>query len=267
MEATNTRLFLNEHRKIWQQKPVLREIYREYFDLIRDACIPGPILEIGGGSGNFKDFAPESISMDIIPLPWLDVVADAQQLPFQDGSISNIVMVDVLHHIESLLAFLRETDRVLGPGGRLIFIEPVITPISRIFLNLFHPEPIDMRQNPLDERAANPARKPFDANQAIPTLLVGRYRTNFAKGFPRLKFVKVKYLNIITYPLSGGFRPWCLIPQWCLPYLLWIEKRIVPVVGHLMAFRLYCVIEKGKISVTAEEICGSQDTEKAAEAP
>jgi SAM-dependent methyltransferase len=251
MSATDTSAFLKEHREIWQKKPVLREIYQNYFTLIRRACISGITLELGGGSGNFKDFVPETISVDIVLLPWLDAVADAQKLPFRDQSIANIVMLDVLHHIEFPSAFFREADRILQPGGRLIFIEPAITPFSRIFLHFFHPEPIDMRVNPFNESTADPERHPFDANQAIPTLLIGRYRTLFSREFPQLKIVRIEYLDIIAYPLSGGFRPWCLLPQPFLPYLLWIERHIISIAGFLVASRLYCIIEKSQASANS----------------
>ena len=102
-----------------------------------NAIEPGPTLEVGGGSGNFKLFAPDTVSSDILPAPWLDLVCDAQRLPFADASFANIVMVDVLHHIGSPLRFLKEAARVLRPGGRLIFCEPAITPLSGLFYRSF----------------------------------------------------------------------------------------------------------------------------------
>jgi len=65
------------YRDIWQRKPVLREIYGDIYRRIVAASVPGPMLEIGGGSGNFKDFAPHAISSDIMPAAWLDLVCDA----------------------------------------------------------------------------------------------------------------------------------------------------------------------------------------------
>jgi hypothetical protein len=62
------------YRRIWKQKPVLREIYLDIYRRILDETVPGSILEIGGGSGNFKEFAPALISSDIVATPWLDPV-------------------------------------------------------------------------------------------------------------------------------------------------------------------------------------------------
>ena len=244
MNVENTQKTLIARRKLWNTKPVIREIYTGYYKLIRRSCIAGTILEIGSGSGNFKDFLPGCISVDIVALPWLDATADAQVLPFKDHSFSNIVMVDVLHHIEHPAVFLHEVDRILMKGGRLICVEPAITPVSWIFLHLFHPEPIDMEQNPFIESLPDPTRRPFDANQAIPTLLFKRFRVSFTEQFPDLKIITLKYLDLLVYPLSGGFRSWSLIPVLLVRPFLMIENRLIPFIGSFMAFRLFCVIEK-----------------------
>ena len=57
-------------------------MYRAYYEGLRARCRPGQTLEIGGGSGNLKNFMPTVIFTDILPAPWLDALADAQRLPF-----------------------------------------------------------------------------------------------------------------------------------------------------------------------------------------
>ena len=118
---------LNSYRDVWNTKPVLRAIYGDLFDRIVSRCTSGPTLEIGGGIGNLKDRLEDVWSSDIQYGPWLDLVADAQRLPFPNESLGNVVMLDVLHHVEWPLLFLRETARVLRPGGRIVMIEPAIT--------------------------------------------------------------------------------------------------------------------------------------------
>jgi SAM-dependent methyltransferase len=244
MQTTQAEECLKKHRELWQNKPVLREIYHTYYTMIKNVCIEGVTLEIGGGSGNLKEYFPKSISTDIVTLPWLDMVSDAQHLPFKDGSITNIIMIDVLHHLENPATFLLEAQRILKTGGRLIFLEPAITPVSRIILRIFHPEPINMRQNPLKNCPPDHGRKPFDANQALPTLLFGRYRSSFLETFSSFRIVELKYHDLFVYPLSGGFRSWCLVPYSLIQPLLLIEQRLLVFLGPLMAFRLFCVIEK-----------------------
>jgi len=230
------------YRDIWQRKPVLRAVYGDIYRRMLDEIAPGPILEVGGGSGNFKLFAPAAISSDILPAPWLDLVCDAQQLPFADASFGNIVMVDVLHHIPSPLRFLREAARVLRPGGRVIACEPAITPLSGPFYRRFHDEPVDMTADPLAD--ASGPRNPYDSNQAIPTLLAGRHRTAAARMVPALALARADYFSFLAYPLSGGFREWSLLPSALAAPLLAVEWKLHHLLGRLAGFRLLAVYER-----------------------
>jgi SAM-dependent methyltransferase len=236
-------ILANQH-STWQEKPVLRAIYTDYYRRIVESCVPGTTLEIGGGSGNLKQFLNHVISTDLVPTRWVDAAADAQMLPFADNSFANLVGVDILHHIENPRRVLCEIDRTLRPGGRLVLLEPAITPISSIFYRLFHPEPVDMGQDPLSDAPPDPNRLPFDANQGIPTLLFGKHLPRMQAMFPDLRLLKLERFSLLAYPLSGGFRRWCLIPQSMVHSLLKIEQTLLPALGRLMAFRILVVLEK-----------------------
>lgn len=235
---------LAEHRSRWYKKPVLREIYSDLYEKIVRVCVAGPTVEIGGGSGNLKEFLPEVISFDIASSPWLDLVADAQQLPFVSSSIANFVMFDVLHHIEYPAHFFSEAQRTLKPGGRIIMIEPAVTPISWAFYNFFHEEPVVMKADPLSIGKPNPDKDPFVGNQAIPTLLATKYSHVFKKMFPELQIVKADWMSLFCYPLSGGFKSWCLIPKTVVKPILRIENTLSPILGRFAGFRLLLVLEK-----------------------
>ncbi len=235
---------LAEQRTVWHDKPVLREIYGDFYRRIAAFCASGRTLEIGGGPGNFKAFAPDVVSTDILAAPWLDARADAHALPFADAAFANVVAVDVLHHLERPALFLDEAGRVLKGGGRLILLEPKITPLSRLFYTFFHPEPVDMNADPLEETARDPGRDPFAANQAIPSLIFGRHKERLEARFPNLALRRVESLSLVAYPLSGGFRSWSLIPAAAVAPLLRIENLLTPLLGPLMAFRMLAVMEK-----------------------
>lgn len=233
-----------EHRRIWQEKPVLRIVYEDLFRRLRDRCKAGSVLEIGAGSGNFKESRPDITSLDIQPLPWVDAVADAHDLPFADGSFDNIVMLDTLHHLERPVLFFRGAARVLKPGGRLIMIDPMISPLSRFFYHHFHPEPVDMDADPYTEGSRDADRDPFASNQAIPTLLFIKARARFETAFPEFRLLECRGFALFAYPLSGGFRPWSLLPAFLAPAVLWLEKGIEGLLAQLMGFRMIVVIEK-----------------------
>jgi SAM-dependent methyltransferase len=233
-----------EHRELWQQKKSLRAIYGDYYRRIAKRCRPGRTLEIGGGSGNFKDYLPETLSMDVQSFDWLDLVADAHRLPFSNGSFANLVMIDALHHLERPGLFLREAARVLQSGGRVIMIEPAITPLSWPVYTFLHPEPVDLADDPLAPGDLTPNRDPFAANQAIPTLLFGRHRARLAAEIPDLMLLEFAKFSLISYPLSGGFRPWSLLPAALAPTVIKLEDALSPLLAPLMAFRLLAVLAR-----------------------
>ena len=235
---------LEGYRAIWRGKPVLRVVYRDFYRRIMEASRPGLVLEIGGGSGNLKQFATHVISTDIQWAGWLDAVADAQALPFGDSTFDGIVMIDVLHHLETPGRFLQEAQRVLRPRGRLILVEPAITPLSWIAYRFFHHEPVRMDQDPLADVPSGPHRDPYDANSALPTLLFGRARKRLEQKSPNLVVREVRRFSLAAYPLSGGFRSWSLLPRALVTPLLRLERAVERGLGPLMAFRLLAVVEK-----------------------
>jgi SAM-dependent methyltransferase len=184
------------------------------------------------------------VATDVQSAPWLDCVADAQRLPFVDGCAANIVMVDVLHHLEFPVVFFREAARVLRPGGRVLMVEPAITWGSSLFYRLFHHEPVRTSADVLKDGSPDPRRDPYESNQAIPTLLVTRDRDRFHRVFPTLRMASVQWLSLAAYPLSGGFQPWSLVGEGVARRLLRIERALEPVLGRFTAFRMLLVVEK-----------------------
>lgn len=235
---------LRTYHDVWEKKPVLRLLYNDFYDRIAAVCGSGATIELGGGIGNLKERLPEVWATDIQFAPWLDCIADAQHLPFAAGAAGNIVMVDVLHHIEFPVVFLREAARVLRPGGRLVMVEPAITWGSSVFYRMLHQEPVRMRADILADGIPDPMRDPYAANQAIPTLLATRERDRFHRAFPEFKITRVDWFSLAAYPLSGGFKPWSLVPARLVRRLLAVERAIERRLGRLIAFRMMLVVEK-----------------------
>jgi SAM-dependent methyltransferase len=235
---------LADYRGVWERKPVLRVIYDDFYDRIAAACRPGLTIEIGGGIGNLKQRLGEVVATDIQHAPWLDCVADAQRLPFADETAANIVMVDVLHHLEFPTVFFREAARVLRPGGRVVMVEPAITWGSTLFYRLLHHEPVRTSAEVLMDGLPDPRRDPYASNQAIPTLIATRDKDRFHRLFPTLRMASVEWFAFAAYPLSGGFKPWSLISEGMARRMLRIERALEPVLGHLAAFRMMLIVER-----------------------
>jgi SAM-dependent methyltransferase len=244
---------LTEHRRVWETKPTLRAIYSDFHRRLQAACPAGPILDIGGGSAHFKEYRPDIVSLDILPFHGIDVVADAHTMPFKSGTFAGVVMLDVLHHLQRPLTFLSEAARVLAPSGRLAMIEPGMSAVSRIFYDRFHHEPVDMTADPFVAQRPQSSDDPWDSNQALPTLMFGTAagRARVEALLPELRLVQVQWLSLFAYPLSGGFKSWCLWPSALVNPALTLESPLLRFLGPLLAFRLFIVLERRDSAMSA----------------
>jgi len=236
---------LRQHQAVWEKKPILRLLYTEWYREIVSWLRPGRTLEVGGGTGNLKEFAQSVVCTDIVKLPWLDAIVDAQQLPFVSGSLANIVLFDTLHHLENVRYFFDEALRVLETGGRVIIMDPYISVCSWPVYHFLHPEPVDFDQDPLILTPMKPGRKPFDANQAISTILFERSSRGFHELYPSLKKLRHHRLAFFAYPLSGGFEQPSLLPIFLVRPVLALE-RALRFLNRFLAFRVLVVLEKSK---------------------
>ncbi len=106
----------------------------------------GRTLEIGAGSGLNVAHYPEQVSELVISEPsphmlerlrtgiadqpprvasWELVQAEAERLPFDDGSFDTVVATYVLCSVDDPAQVLREVARVLRAGGRYLYLEHV----------------------------------------------------------------------------------------------------------------------------------------------
>ncbi|UGV25858.1 class I SAM-dependent methyltransferase [Rhodopseudomonas boonkerdii] len=238
-----------EYRQIWDQKPTLRRLYADYHRRLLAECGDGPVLDIGGGTANIKDVRKDVVSIDILPFRGIDVACDAHRLPFPNGYFSGIVMLDVLHHLARPVAFLQEAARVLRPGGRLTMIEPGMSTVAYPFYRFLHEEPAEMGADPFYEPPLDAERDPFDSNQAIPTLLFEN-RDNVVevkRRVPELVLKRVDWLSLFAYPLSGGFKRWCLVPDGAVNSVLCLEDALPRWVRRFFGFRLFVTLEKQSV--------------------
>ena len=233
---------LREHERAWNERPLLRRIYRDWFRLLasRLARVPGVTLELGSGIGQLREFVPDVVTTDVEPTPWADRVVDAESLPYADGEVANVVMLDVFHHLARPAAFLDEARRVLAPGGRVVMLEPYVSPLSGVAYR-FHHERLELDA---DGFAESESLDPLDANLAQTTLAFFRQRGEYARRWPELSVVEDELLSFLVYPLSGGFTKRPLLPARVYRPLDAVERALTPALGRLAAFRCLVVLER-----------------------
>ena len=229
-------------RDAWEERPLVRALYHDWYRLIaaRLARGGGPTVELGCGIGTFKEFMPEVVATDVEPSPWADEVVDAQRLPYADGSVRNLVLVDVIHHLEDPVACLAEAQRVLAPGGRLVALEPFCSPLAKVAYTRFHEEHLDASVDPF--AGAQSGDDPWDANIALPTLLFWRDLDRLRRELPQLAVVSRERLAWLVYPLSGGFSGRPLLTPRIGSALLRVERAFP--LERLAAFRCLVTLER-----------------------
>lgn len=234
---------LRSQLQAWRRKPCLRMIYEAWFREIRAYLVPGITLEIGGGIGRLKDHDPGLISLDIAKTPWVDIIGDAQGLPFKYGSVSNLILIDTLHHVARPFLFFQEALRILGNGGRIIMVEPYISPVSRFMFAAFHPEPACMNCDPFQTEIPLSTDHPFDANQAVATIIFFKQFEVWQERFPAFKMVQRKRFALFAYPATGGFSGRQLLPDRVIGILKMMEDLFAPL-ARWLAFRALVVLQK-----------------------
>ena len=240
---------LREHRRVWERKPVLRRIYNQEFfaRILSFAREDGTSIEVGSGPGFLKRALPDVLSTDVVWCPWLDAVVDAHRLPFRNAGVTNIFGVDVLHHLAAPMTFLREAERILVAGGRLILIEPWVTPFSYLIYRYLHQEECDLSARPWDFTSTQMARckKAFDGNQALPYLLFGpRYSLRTLESLPGFTALMIEPFCLFAYLLSMGFKRRSLLPEFMYPVVSKIETTTLPLWRPVAALRVLLVLEK-----------------------
>lgn len=103
---------------------------RELFDWM-NANAPGRrVLNLGSGVGASDGFlspAVRAVRLDIDPAaPGLDVVGDAQRLPFRDESFDIVYSLAVLEHVRRPWVAAAEIRRVLRRGGHVVLCVPFL---------------------------------------------------------------------------------------------------------------------------------------------
>ena len=231
------------HRDIILKKPFLKKLYTDWYliFIIKSKEIKnGKYLEIGSGGGFLKDVFPEVITSDILTLPNVDLIFTAEEIPFKENELASIVMLNVFHHIPKPHLFLKEAQRTLIKGGKIIMTEPANSSLARFIYKRFHHEPFD-EKGQREIKAGNPLS---NSNQALPYIYFERDLDLFKKDFPSLKINSIKYHSPFSYIISGGVSRSAMLPFFMYNFVKGIEWLFSPFFKQI---GLFCTIEIEKI--------------------
>jgi SAM-dependent methyltransferase len=89
----------------------------------------GLTLEVGAEDSTCGRWFPNRVAINIRPNEHVHVQADAYRLPFGDATFDVVLCAEVLEHTHTPALALREMQRVLKDGGKLLLTTPFAYPI------------------------------------------------------------------------------------------------------------------------------------------
>jgi SAM-dependent methyltransferase len=237
------------HREILFSKKFMTEVFNEFYKI----CIEldkkyftgdGLRVEIGSGSGQFKKYYPDIITTDIVPSPYIDKVLDAQNMDYENSSIHAIYGINCFHHLLEPDKFLKESSRVLKPGGGCILIDPYHGPFSNIVHTYIHAQEHFDKKQQAWETHMDKMGTMSGANQALSYIVFVRDKECFLRKFPPLEIVKILPLNnYLRYLLSGGLNFKQLVPDSFSPVIKLVERILSPL-SKTLALHYVIVLRK-----------------------
>lgn len=238
---------LDVHRRILEEKPMIRGVFREFYDQCvgldrRYLSGSGLRVELGAGTSFFKTLHPDVVATDIKSGKGLDMVVDATAMPFAAASVRAFYAIHCFHHLPSPDRFFAELKRTLVPGGGCVIIDPYYSPVARVlFKRLFASERFDTTEPGWD--ATSQIGVMQGANQALSYIVLVRDRKEFDRKHPELEIVHHRPLtNYPRYLLSGGLNFRQLAPTCSIPLIQGAELAAAPLarwlaLHHIMVIR------------------------------
>lgn len=236
----------SKNRETYKKKTLIKLIYKDYYKNINQFIYKNKnqkILELGSGGGNIKRVIKNCITSDQFRNKNVDRIENIYKINFKNFSLSNVILIDVFHHLEFPSLALKEIHRVLIKNGRIIMIEPAMGLIPRIVYKIFHYEPngfnFKINWNNIPKKI--PCSKQYFAAQSMP------WRAFFLKELnlkSKYKIKLIKPFSDFAFLLSGGYSYKALYPKFLYPFIKLIDKMLTCISIKIFSARMLIVLEK-----------------------
>ncbi|MDX1736631.1 MAG: hypothetical protein R3261_00225 [Alphaproteobacteria bacterium] len=153
-----------------------------------------------------------------------------QLLNCTSNSLGDLFIDDCLWQSQEPFELLKSIDRALKPEATVVFLEPLMSPVSYTVAVFKHPIGLDLKSNPF---------KSLDKeNYAIPSLIFDRIENRLAllQAIPSLTFKKRERIAIT----SGLI---CNDSNWH-PKLLKLDRFLLPFIGNFCASHMLVELSK-----------------------
>ena len=179
-------------------------LYKEWYEIISNLLskIDGINIELGCGASFIDQINRTIKKTDVFFNSNTDFKLNALDIGKNfENKISNLILINVFHHINDPELFLKSAEKSLLVGGRIIMIEPSNNYWSRLVYKLIGHEPFDTKQIEWKFESKDPL---LDSNQALSWIIFERDYQKFKNLFPRFSLIQKKNMMPFSYLLSGG---------------------------------------------------------------
>lgn len=170
--------------------PGIHEKFEKFLKQVLDSYQSPKILDIGAGHGAFTkilhekgyevaacDMFPENFYYNEIECKKVDITTG---LPYEDNTFDVLMAVEVMEHIHDHITFMKECNRILKPGGVLLFSTPNILSLKSRIRFLFSGFYYSFK--PLEHERT-------DGLQHLSSLTIDQYRNlGLITGFKEIDF-------------------------------------------------------------------------------
>ncbi len=113
---------------------LVNRLHDRELERVARAYVRGRLIDIGCGTKPYEallaPYVAEHVGVDHAHTPHdpsrIDIVASAYDIPVEDESFDTVLCTSVLEHLEEPAAALRESHRILRPGGIAVYSVPFI---------------------------------------------------------------------------------------------------------------------------------------------
>jgi len=179
-------------------------LYKEWYELISKFLseIDGINIELGCGASFIDQINNRIKKTDVFLNSNTDFKLNAMDIGKDfENKISNLILVNVFHHISDPELFLESAEKSLLEGGRIIMIEPSNNYWSRLVYKFIGHEPFNTKQIEWKFQSKDPL---LDSNQALSWIIFERDYEKFKNLFPMFSLIQKKNMMPFSYLLSGG---------------------------------------------------------------
>jgi SAM-dependent methyltransferase len=234
------------NRVIFRKKKLLQLIYYDYFRQIKKNLYLKsnyPSLEIGS-SGFIKDIIPKCITSNLVKNDFMiDRVENVYKLGERKEKFSNIIMVDIFHHLEFPMVAIKNLHKILCQNGRVILVEPAMGLIPRLIYKFFHHEPngFNLKIDTKEELDEIQNESQYFAAQALSWRVFVKNEINYNKFFD---IKMINHFSDFAYLGSGGFSYKGMYPEKLYPIIKKLDNILTKLSKYIFSSRMIIVLEK-----------------------